>query len=400
MTLRLYYQDSYLKDFRATVVERRQGGDGVAVVLDQTAFYPASGGQPCDTGVLGGAKVLNVEEDSSGAILHFLNSDIPGGSVEGHIDWERRFDHMQQHTGQHILSQAFLKLARAQTLSFHLGQEISTIDLEMETASPALILEVEQLCARIVFEDRPVHIMTVGRQDLEALGARKESGREGPIRVIDVQGFDRSPCGGTHVRHTGEIGLVAVLGSERYKGGIRAEFVCGLRAVETFRKEHQILQQIARLYTSHPNDLPQLAERLFHERTSLVRENARLQDQVLEMEAEELRNDADKIGGIMLIRKTFADRKVESVKALAQKLITRQEVVAILAIGGASPQVVIARSENVPGSCSAAVKEAAAKVGGKGGGRPALAQAGGMAASALEEWLRVVEAYFRAGLQG
>lgn len=394
MTERLYYEDSYRKEFHATLLDKRLEGGRILALLDRTAFYPTSGGQPCDTGTLAGVRVTAVEEDASGAVLHHLESELPAGPVEGRIDWERRFDHMQQHTGQHILSQAFLRLARAQTLSFHLGRDLSTIDLELKAAPPELIREVEDLAARIVFENRPVRILSVDRQDLQALGVRKESERQGLIRVIEIEGFDRSPCGGTHVGHTGEIGTIAVLGCERYKGGVRVEFVCGGRALKVFRKEHDILQQAARLLSSHPYDLPQLTEKLVAEKAALARENSCLQERILEMEAEELRRAADKIDEITLIRRIFSDRKVEDLKVLARKLILRRGVVAILALVGPPPQVVVARSEDVPGSCHQAVKEAIARLGGKGGGRPELAQAGGMEADALEAWMGVAEAYF------
>jgi len=394
MTERLYYADSYMKEFHATLLETRREGGRILALLDRTAFYPASGGQPCDTGTLGGVRVTAVEEDASGAVLHHLESDVPAGPVEGTIDWERRFDHMQQHTGQHILSQAFLRLARAQTISFHLGRDVSTIDLELQAAAPELIHEVEDRANRILFENRPVHILTVDRQQQRAMGVRKESERQGLIRVIEIEDFDRSPCGGTHVSRTGEIGVIAVLGCERYKGGVRVEFVCGGRALRVFRKEHDILQQAARLHTSHPHDLPQLTEKLLAEKAALARENSCLQERILEMEAEELCRAADKIGEITLIRRIFTGRKVEDLKVLARKLIARRGVVAILALGGPPPQVVIARSEGVPGSCHLAVKEAVARLGGKGGGRPELAQAGGMDADALEAWMGVAEAHF------
>ncbi len=231
MTERLYYADSYLTEFTAALVQQERRCDRVAVVLDKTAFYPASGGQPCDTGFLGDVAVVEVEESQSGAITHILASEVPAGSLRGRIDWDRRFDHMQQHSGQHILSQAFLKTAGAGTASFHLGRETSTIDIEVARPSAEEIAAAESLASGIVFEDRPISVLNVGRQRLGELGVRKESQREGEIRVIDIEGFDRSPCGGTHVRRTGEIGLIAILSWEHYKGMTRVEFVCGARSL-------------------------------------------------------------------------------------------------------------------------------------------------------------------------
>ena len=225
MTEHLYYKDSYLTTFEATAVELLETGSGPAVVLDRTAFYPVSGGQPHDTGSLGPARVTAVLEKPDGTIVHTLDTPIPQGPVEGRVDWERRFDHMQQHTGQHILSQAFVQVARAATLSFHLGPETSTIDIDMAQPAPDTIRKAEELATGIVMEDRLVSVIMARRSDLHALGVRKESEREGEIRVIDVEGFDRSPCGGTHVRRSGrnrphfDPGIRTVQG--RDEGGIR-----------------------------------------------------------------------------------------------------------------------------------------------------------------------------------
>jgi len=396
MTIRLYYQDAYLQEFTGTVTDRREVEGRPAVVLDRTAFYPASGGQPFDTGTLETARVLGVEEDPSGEILHFLDGEVPAAAtVTGRIDWQRRFDHMQQHTGQHILSQAFLQLARAQTIGFHLGAQTSTIDLDVPLTGGGAIEEAEALAGRVIFEDRPVHILTADRAQIETLGVRKEPVRDGPIRVIDVEGFDRSPCGGTHVRRTGEIGLAAILGHERYKGGTRVEFVAGYRACHVFRKEHQLLGNLGRLFTGHPYDLPQLAEKCLVERSSLAKENARLRDQLIEKEAEEMVARADKVEGIAVIRLLYSDRKFDSLKVLAQKVTSRPGAVALLATTLDSPMLVAARSKDVPGDCNAAVKENAAALGGKGGGRPELAQAGGMPAEAVPAWLERLEEHFR-----
>ena len=395
MTKHLYYVDSYLTEFAATVIDRLTVGRKTAVVLDQTAFYPASGGQPCDTGVLGGARVESVEEDASGRIIHVLDSSPPSGEVRGCIDWSRRFDHMQQHTGQHILSQAFLGVAKASTLSFHLGLETSTIDLDLAQADPGVLQQVEDLAARIVFEDRIVRILNVGRQELPSLGVRKESQREGEIRVIDIDGFDRSPCGGTHVRRCGEVGLIFILGGERYKGGTRIEFVCGGRVLRSFRKDHEALRELGKLYSAHPHELGSLTEKFLQERSALLRDKTRLEGRILEMEAQELRDRADKTGGVAEVHQSYSERKIESLKILAQKITAAPRALAILCVAQEPAQLVVARSADVPGDCGAAIKLLAGKLGGKGGGRPELAQAGGIAGSALEEWSQALLDYFR-----
>jgi alanyl-tRNA synthetase len=231
----------------------------------------------------------------------------------------------------------------------------------------------------------------VDRAGLAALGVRKDSARNSDIRVIDVEGFDRSPCGGTHVRRTGEIGLIAVLGFERYKGGTRVEFACGGRALATLRNDHEVLRTLGRLVSGHPYELPRLTEKLIDERSALARENSRLQDQILETEAAELLRKTAPGSGRSVVRARFSDRGLETVKLLAQKICARPGSVAILAVVQESAQIVVAKSGDIAGDCGAAVKEAAKRLGGRGGGRPELAQAGGIPLSALEEWVQSVE---------
>lgn len=393
MTKRLYYSDSYLTEFSSIVLGRRQVDKNPAVTLDETAFYPESGGQPCDLGLMGQAHVIRVVEEDDGTIVHILDREIPAGPVSGSIDWTRRFDHMQQHTGQHILSQAFIATAQARTVSFHMGKESSTIDIEMEQPTAAFISEAQELATRIVFENRPVRILTTDRENLASLGVRKESERQGEIRVIDVDGFDRSPCGGTHVGRTGEIGLIFVSGFERYKGGTRVEFVAGGRALKALHKNNELLKGLSRIFSAAPDSIPETAEKLLQERGALLKENGLLRDQLLDMEAGELFGSAQKTSCAGIVRRIYNGRSLDSIKVLAQKLTSRPGILAILAVADAC-QIVVARSKDLPGSCNDAVKKTISGLGGKGGGRPDLAQAGGFNPEALNSWMDAVEAYF------
>jgi alanyl-tRNA synthetase len=399
VTFRLYYDDCYLREFSAVVVAQIEMSGTPAVVLDRTAFYPTSGGQPHDVGNLGTARVMNVEEDPSGNILHALDRPVPSGPVQGSVDWERRFDHMQQHSGQHVLSQAFIQAAGAATVSFHLGIQTCTIDVGMPQPSPILIEKAEELANTVVFENRQVRILAVEREQLSSLGARKESEREGILRVIEVDGFDRSPCGGTHVRRTGEIGIIAVTGWERYKGGTRVEFVCGRRALRYFRKDQGTLRQLSKLYSAHQDDLPGLAEKASGELAALNRENSRLLARVLEFEAEGLVHRAPKTGNTAVVRMAFDGRPIEDLKVLAQKITALDKAIAILAETGPKARVVVARSPGVPGDAGALVKDLCARMGGKGGGKPELAQAGNIDGMLLESWMREAEACLRSLLQ-
>jgi len=246
MTLRLYYTDPSLQAFDAVVVGVERRDDRLLVTLDRTAFYPTSGGQPFDTGTLGGLRVIDVIDADDASIAHVLNLEPgtwnveqwnPGVAVHGLVDWPRRLDHMQQHTGQHVLSAAFDRLFGVRTVSFHLGAAVSTIDLAREL-TPVEIAAGETEANRIVWEDRPVGVRFATAEEAAQLPLRKESGREGTLRLIDVDGFDLSACGGTHVARTGAIGVIAVASWERFKGGQRIEFLCGGRALG--RTPHRI----------------------------------------------------------------------------------------------------------------------------------------------------------------
>jgi alanyl-tRNA synthetase len=390
MSNRLYYFDSYLAEFDANAIENRPVDGRTAVILDSTAFYPASGGQPHDTGTLGSACVEEILEAEDGEVLHFVDAPLTPGPIHGVIDWRRRFDHMQQHTGQHILSQSFIHVAGAGTVSFHMGAEVSTIDIELEEPSVDVMERVEQFASRIVFEDRPVNLLFVDREQQESLGLRKTSEREGKIRVVEIEKFDRSPCGGTHVKGTGEIGMISILGFERYKGGTRVEFVCGERARRTFHREHETLRELGRLFSAHPLESPRLVEALRNDKAVLGKEVARLQNLLLDAEARELLAAAGDTSGIRLICREFSDRTIEGIRLLAQKVTKAPAAVTIFALAQDPAQVIVAAGPATGVDCGAILRETIALLGGKGGGKPGLAQGGGIPLAALPAWLDAV----------
>jgi alanyl-tRNA synthetase len=284
-------------------------------------------------------------------------------------------------------------VAQAQTLSFHLGSESSTIDVAMPQPTASLMEDAQLWATMVVFENRPVHILMTDQDGLRSLGVRKGSEREGEIRVIDIEGVDRSPCGGTHVRNTGEIGVVFILGFERYKGGTRVEFVAGRRALNVLRKSHELLRKLAQHHSVLPEALPAFQEKLAQERMVLVRENEELRNRLLEVEAAELLQCAAKTAQGCFISRSYANRKLDEIKLLAQKLTARPGVVAILGISDAC-QIVAARSKELPVNCGEAIKKTAAEFGGKGGGRPEMAQAGSFSAESFDAWMRALEKYF------
>ncbi|MEO6212815.1 MAG: alanyl-tRNA editing protein, partial [Vicinamibacterales bacterium] len=262
MTERLYYNDPYARAFDARVLAVDTIDGRPAVTLDRTAFYPTSGGQPFDVGTLNAIRVIDVVEREEGALLHVVDGALAAGeSVRGAIDWQRRFDHMQQHTGQHVLSAAFDRVLKTRTESFHLGTASATIDLSREV-SAADIARAEQDANRIVWEDRPVSILYADAADAAKMPLRKASTRAGVVRLIDVEGYDISACGGTHVSRTGAIGSIAVVSWEKFRAGTRIEFVCGGRALAAFHALRDAMAASARLLSVLPVELPAAIERI------------------------------------------------------------------------------------------------------------------------------------------
>jgi alanyl-tRNA synthetase len=380
MTERIYYSDPSLAEFEATVTAVETMDGRQAVRLDRTAFYPTSGGQPHDLGTLGNARVIDVVDEENGDVLHFVEGDVAtGNKVPGRIDWTRRFDHMQQHTGQHVLSAAFDTLLKARTESFHLGADYATIDLAREL-TPAEIARAENDANRIVWEDRPVHIRFVDAAQAAALPLRKAAAREGTLRLIDVDGYDLSACGGTHVARTGAIGIIAVTGWERFKGGMRVGFVCGGRALSTQRRLRDVVTESARLLSTMQDELPAGIERLQVEAKESKRQIKDLQSRLAVHEAAGLAASAQE--GIVVAALDGWDQA--ALKNIASAVAARPGFVAGL-LGGPAPfAVVIARSTDRATDCGAVLKQLAGRFGGKGGGRPELAQGGGLQGDAAE----------------
>jgi alanyl-tRNA synthetase len=388
MTHRLYYTDPYLHAFDAIVVGVEARTDRASVVLDQTAFYPTSGGQPFDTGTLGGWRVVDVIDQDDGTIVHVIDVTAansaamlaPGQTVHGVVDWSRRFDHMQQHTGQHVLSAALDKLFSIRTVSFHLGAEVSTIDLA-RTVSQAEIDAAEREANRVVWEDRPVTIRFADAAAAVTLPLRKEPARGGTLRLIDVEQFDLSACGGTHVSRSGGIGIIAVAGSERFKGGQRIEFVCGGRALRRFDSLRDSVAASVRLLSVLPEEIPAAIERLQGEAKDQKRAFAALQTELARFRAEDLAQTAEATPwGRFVLRSIDGD--AASLKSLATAITSRPGHVVVLVSQSRPLLIVVARSADVSISAQSAVVEMTKQFGGRGGGKPELAQAGGLDADA------------------
>jgi alanyl-tRNA synthetase len=385
VTQRLFDDDPFLREFEATVLRAGEEDGILCVVLDRTAFYPGGGGQPCDRGTLGESRVEDLIE-RDGVLWHRLDRPVPMGALlRGAIDWSRRFDLMQQHTGQHVLSQAFIEVAGAETVSFHLGEAIVTIDVAHAGPDAGLLARVEDRANEVLWEDRPVVTHRVTRADVPRFPLRKQPVVEGTIRIVEVEGFDWSPCGGTHVRRTGQVGAIALTGAERYKGGTRIEFVCGGRAMRRHRERARLLKSLGLLFTAGEADLPAAVERLKDERERLARRMKGLLKDALEGESEALAGEARPGARGPVVARHFPDREAGEVGALAA-LIAGRGVVALLFSGGDSPRAHFsAPTGTIP--MGRLLGEVCRRHGGKGGGRPESAQGavpGDQVAGALE----------------
>jgi alanyl-tRNA synthetase len=386
MTRRLHRDDPYLLEFEAMVVARREHEGRPAVVLDRTAFYSESGGQPWDTGTLDGVPVVAVVEQD-GQVLHVLGAPLSSTAVSGRVDAERRRDHMQQHHGQHLLSRAFVETASAATLSFHLGAEVSTIDLDREVSEDA-VRRAEARCNAIVWDARAVRSRVVERREAEALGlhAADEAGDE--VRLVEAEGFDLQACGGTHPSRTSEVGVVLVVGHERYKAGSRVRFVCGSRAILAFRARALAVERVGALLSSPLEELPASVARLQDRLVEATRRGRDMADRALRAEAARLLAAA---GSPAVVTAVYEGWPAEDLRALAQNLAATGPCVALLASRAEKVHVVFAQSEGLPHDVPGLLRQALAEIGGRGGGRGNLAQGGSESAAGLEAALARAE---------
>ncbi len=388
MTTRLYYHDSFLYVFQAQVLESVERDGKTGIVLDQTAFYPTSGGQVHDTGILafGNARenrvsVVNVADDDDGRIIHFTPGSVaPGTTVYGSIDAARRRDHMQQHTGQHVLSAALIRLFEIPTVSFHMGVESCTIDLDTKALSPGQIQEAEKLANEIVTEDRAINIRFVSMEEARQLGVRKLPPRQtGQLRLIDITEFDLTACGGTHARSTGQVGAILVRKVENVKQGARVEFVCGARAVNTARLDFIALTEAAALYSAHVYDVPAQIKKSLEDAKAAGKAQHKLLEELAEFQADKLLAETN--SSPKKVTAVFSDRDAAYIKLLAQKLTAaRPDVIALLASGKEQCTLVFAQSAGQKSNMGQLMKNAMTELGGRGGGTADLAQ-GGLAGS-------------------
>ncbi len=403
MNERLYYEDAYLTRFSALVTERFTHEGQPAVRLSRSAFYPTSGGQPHDTGNLNGTEVVDVQQvGTEGAVLHLLAGALPEEttSVSGQIDWPRRYDHMQQHSGQHLLSQVFYRRLGLETVSVHFGVGPNTVDLEGPPLNTDQMAVIEEKANEIVWQDRPVRAYWVTEEAVEKVSLRRRPEVRGKIRVVEIDKFDWSACGGTHVRRTGEIGLISLLRIERHRGRSRLYFVCGRRALADAARRRGLLAEAAALLDSSVQDVPALVSKQQEALRAAEKESDALRETLARYEARELLTVAESVGGLRLAARLMDDARPADLQRLARALIAEADVVALLGcVQGGKGTIILARSGELSLHAGDLLRETLKQYGGGGGGRPDFAQ-GGAAADRLADALNAASAAVRRAVGG
>jgi alanyl-tRNA synthetase len=391
MTERLYTSDPTLLEFEAVVTGRREHEGRPAVLLDRTAFYAESGGQPWDTGTLGDASVVAVFEDGTD-VVHVLDRPLAAERVRGVVDAARRRDHVQQHHGQHLLSRAFVEIARAETVAFHLGAEVTTIDLDRPVSADQA-RGAERRANDIVWEARPVRVSTLSPAEARAQGLRPPEGVEADVRIVEAEGFDRQPCGGTHPRTTAEVGVVVVTALERYKAGTRVSFVCGHRALAATARRQEVLDALVATLSAPLDDLVAAARKAKDDLVEGERKARTLLERALEGEARRLLDEARGAGPApaagppAVIVAAYEGWTPHDLRVLATRLVALAPCVALLGSRSEKAHLVFAQSEGLPHDVPALLKAALEQLGGKGGGRGNVAQGGGDRLDRLDEAL-------------
>ncbi len=386
---RIYYQNVYKKTFKARIV-----GDGVDlegrpyVVLSNTAFYPTGGGQPHDTGTIEGVRVIDVEE-VDGEIRHFLDEELHSQKeVEGAIDWERRLDHMQQHAGQHILTAAFVRLFGFQTVSFHLGKGLVSIDLDVESVTAEQMAAAEKLANDIILENRPIETKWVTEDELSEFSLRKQVSVTDEIRLVIIPDFDDNGCGGTHPSSTGQVGLLKIISTEMQKRKVRVHFVCGDRVLQQLHRKHEELSAASKLLSAPEDGVRSAIERLLSSHHELEKSLEKTNEELLSFEAKHLLEM--KNGNI--VKGSFTERTVQELQKLARMIVAEDNsvIVFLAAENEDRLQFVAARGASISPSMKLVSAVVLPHLNGKGGGNDAFVQGGGERKMAAEELLNVM----------
>lgn len=385
-TERLYNDNAYLKEFDARIIEVRPFEDKFGIVLDKTAFYPVGGGQPSDTGYLNEISVSEVIE-RDGEILHIVDTKPLTKEVTGLINWQRRFDYMQQHTGQHILSACFEELFKGRTDSFHMGKDIVSIEINIEGFSSDDAVKIENMANNIIYSNLPVTAKVVTNEELQSIPLRKLPKVNENIRIVEVKDFDYSPCGGTHVGTTGEVGIIKIKSWEKCKGGIRFIFVCGYRALKDYSLQNSIIRAVCEKLSVKDSDIVEAVGKTLDDLRNTEKQLSNATQELTKSEAENIIRECPVSEGKRIVRTIFENRSINDVKLIAQYLTQVPGTIALLACRNESAQVIFSRSEDVTMDMNALFKSVLHIIDGKGGGNARTAQGGGSRIEGLDDFL-------------
>ncbi|MDF2532832.1 MAG: hypothetical protein K0Q65_2413 [Clostridia bacterium] len=374
---KLYYYDSYVTEFQANIIDVIPYEDKYALILDKSYFYPESGGQPADIGTINDMEIVYVTE-GQGSILHIVQKQAAVGSANCRINWKHRFDNMQQHTGQHILSACFYKLYDGETSSFHIGKDSSTIEISVESFDHDKVEKIEALANHIVFNNTAVTADIVDKKELAAFPLRKQPQVESNIRIISIEDCDCSPCGGTHVNRTGEIGLIKVKKIEKMKNSYKFEFVCGSRALKDYTYKNYLINKLGAHFSAPEQEIENAFFKSNEDYKNLQKQLSQLRTEVIHYDSQQLQQSAQDINGVKLISKIFENRDFNDVKLIAQAMVSNPSTIALLAAGTQSCQLIFARSENINVNMNDLLRTILPLLNGKGGGSPKSAQGGGI----------------------
>jgi alanyl-tRNA synthetase len=375
MTERLYYNEPYVTRFTATVTGRTIINGKHAIILNKTLFYPTSGGQPNDTGTLNGIPVLDVIEHDDD-IIHIVEEIILDEIFTGEIDWQRRFDFMQQHTGQHILSQVILQLFNAETVSFSLDTENATIEINRTAFSYEDALQAEKKANHCIHKNVPVHILYPSKTELSILPLRKKPPLGKPVRVIHIEGLDYSACGGTHCALTGEVGVIKIRRWEKIRGNIRLEFLCGQRAVTDYHIKNRLINELTALFSVPESALLDSAQNAVETNKTLHKTIFNLKQKLFTFQAKNLYITSSHFGTIPFVFHTLEDGTIQELQFLAQAIRSQGTCIVILVCGGEKPAFLCSRTDDIPVDLSGILNELKQTFTIKGGGTPSLVQGG------------------------
>ena len=390
MTNKLYYENPEIQSFKAKVIEQQHD----YVVLSDTAFYPTGGGQPHDIGLINDIEVINVEE-MEGEIRHFITNPLPANTTEanGQIDWERRFDHMQQHAGQHILSAAFEQLFGFQTISFHLGKDTVTIDLNVPALTELQLEEVEQLANQIILENRPIETQWVTEEELSNFHLRKATSLKENIRLVIIPDYDYNACGGTHPLSTGQVRAIKILQTEKQKKHVRVEFICGERILTHLHRKHQIIVNLVSTLSTPEDKIMNATKHLLAQHSALEKRLTDLSNSLLTYEAKELREsiEGDTITCIL------ENKAMQELQKLAKLVIseTPKSICILVSSNEDKLQVVVAKGKDVQQSMKELIANILPHIDGKGGGNEQMAQGGGEKILTSEQLIDKARSYIR-----